>query len=82
MTGLIAALNLNKNNVTSVLSIKYAVYTDIFSNKKTKYLLLYKQNNHAIDLDRKNPLYKPLYNLLIYELKKLRDYLNDVLTKS
>ena len=77
-----AALNLNKNNVTSILSIEYAVYTDIFSNKKIKRLLLYKQNNHAIDLNKKNLLYKSLYNLLIYELKELRDYLNDVLTKN
>ena len=40
--GLVAALNLNKNNVTPILSIEYAVYTDIFSNKKIKRLLLYK----------------------------------------
>ena len=75
------ALNLNKNSVTPILPTKYAVYTNIFSNKKTERLLLYKQNNHVINLDRKNPLYKFLYNLLIYELKELRNYLNDVLIK-
>ena len=79
---MVAALNLNKNNVTPILSIKYAVYIDIFSNKKTERLLLYKQNNHAINLNKKDPLYKSLYNLLIYKLKKLRDYLNDILTKN
>ena len=77
-----AALNLNKDNVTPILSIKYVVYINIFSNKEIKRLLLYKQNNHAIDLNRKNPLYRSLYNLLIYELKELRDYLNDVLIKN
>ena len=77
-----AALNLNKNNVTPILPIEYAIYTDIFSNKKTGRLLLYKQNNHAINLNKKDPLYKSLYNLSIYELKKLRDYLNNVLIKN
>ena len=77
-----ATLNLNKNNVAPILSIEYAVYTNIFSNKKIKRLLLYKQNNHVINLDRKNPLYKFLYNLLIYELKELRDYLDDILMKN
>ena len=76
-----AALNLNKNSVMFVLPIEYAVYIDIFSNKKTGRLLLYKQNNYVINLNRKNPLYRFLYNLLIYELKELRDYLNDVLAK-
>ena len=76
------ALNLNKNSVTPVLSIKYAVYIDIFSNKEIRRLLLYKQGDHAIDLNRKDFLYRFLYNLLIYELKELRDYLNDVLTKN
>ena len=79
---MVTALNLNKNNITSILSIEYAIYIDIFSNKEIKRLLLYKQSDHAINLNRKNPLYKSLYNLLIYELKKLRDYLNNVLTKN
>ena len=78
---MVAALSLNKNNVTSILSIEYAVYIDIFSNKKIKRLLLYKQNNYAINLNKKDSLYKSLYNLSIYELKKLRDYLDDILTK-
>ena len=79
---LVTALNLNKNNVTPILPTEYAVYIDIFSNKKIRRLLLYKQNNHAINLNRKNPLYKPLYNLSIYKLKELRDYLDNVLTKN
>ena len=37
-----AALNLNKNNVTPILSTEYAVYIDIFLNKKAGRLLLYK----------------------------------------
>ena len=78
---MVAALNLNKNNVTPILFIKYAVYTDIFSNKEIRRLLLYKQSDHAINLDKKNLLYKSLYNLSIYELKELRDYLNNVLAK-
>ena len=68
--------------MTPILFIEYAIYIDIFSNKKTERLLLYKQNNYVIDLNRKNFLYKFLYNLSIYELKELRDYLNDILTKN
>ena len=68
--------------MTSVLSIEYAIYINIFSNKKTGRLLLYKQNNYVINLNRKDSLYKSLYNLLIYELKELRNYLNNVLTKN
>ena len=51
--------------------MEYAVYIDIFLNKEARRLPLYKQNNHVIDLDRKDPPYKPLYNLSIYELKEL-----------
>ena len=68
--------------MTPILSTEYVIYINIFSNKEIKYLLLYKQNNHVINLNKKDPLYKSLYNLLIYELKELRDYLNDVLTKN
>ena len=77
-----AALNLNKNNITFILPTEYAVYINIFSNKKAGRLLLYKQNNYAINLNRKDPLYKSLYNLSIYKLKELRDYLNNVLAKN
>ena len=68
--------------MTSILPTEYAVYINIFSNKKAGRLLLYKQNNYAINLNKKDPLYKSLYNLLIYELKELRDYLNDALAKN
>ena len=57
-------------------------FADIFSNEKAGALPMFKEGDHAIDLeDGKEPPYGPLYNLSQTELAELRRYLEDSLQK-
>jgi hypothetical protein len=50
----------------------------MFNVKKASILPPHNRYNHAINLNSGEPPYKPLYNLLVSELKALREYLNNV----
>jgi hypothetical protein len=49
----------------------------VFNAEKASILPPHNRYNHAINLDGGEPPYRPLYNLLVSELKALREYLND-----
>ena len=51
-------------------------YEDVFALDKASILPYYKVSDYSINLNKgKEPLYRPLYNLLERELRVLRDYL-------
>ena len=49
----------------------------MFNIKRVGVLPPYNRYNHAIKLEGGEPLYGPLYNLLVTELQSLREYLDD-----
>ena len=61
---------------------EYTDYINVFSIEETGCLSEHKNNNHIIDLIEKgDPSYRPLYNLLRPKLKVLCKYFNNALTK-
>lgn len=57
-------------------------YADVFSNEQARALPVFKEGDHAIDIESgKEPPYGPLYNLSQNELAELRRYLDDALEK-
>ena len=63
------------------LPIKLNNYINIFNKEFASKLLFNYPRNHAIKINGKNPLYRPLYNLFIRELEMLHQYLNKILEK-
>ena len=63
----------NKNENVAVLIIFYKIisYTNVFFKKNIKKLLEYKKDDHIIELNEQNFLFKSLYNLLNLKLKTL-----------
>jgi hypothetical protein len=49
----------------------------VFNAKKASILPPHNRYDYAINLNGEEPPYRPLYNLLVSELKALRKYLND-----
>ena len=57
-------------------------YKEFFDNEKIEILFEQHDENHVINLmKKKKPSFIFLYNLTQNELTKLRQYINDVLTK-
>jgi predicted transcriptional regulator len=65
------------------VSSEFREFDDVFSLKNGKTLASHKENaDHAIELKNdKQSSYEPLYNLFNSELKTLRLYLDDALTR-
>lgn len=64
------------------LSQELLKYNDVFSNNMANTLLIFKEGDHAIEIEEgKSSPYKPLYNLSQTELSKLRRYLENALHK-
>ena len=66
---------------STTLSKKFIDYENMFFQKKTYVFNDCKKNDHAIDVENIDFLYKSLYNLLILKLQILRKYLDNVLSK-
>ena len=60
---------------------EYTDFAEVFLTENAGCLPLHKMSDYAIDLNDKKSSYRPLYNLLMTELKVLQEYLNDVLVK-
>ena len=60
---------------------EYCNYADVFSVENAGLLPAHKASDHAIDLDGKDPPYRPLYNLSNTKLGVLQTYLDDALAK-
>jgi hypothetical protein len=59
-----------------------ADFADIFNTEKAGELSAHSKYKYAIEIEEEgDPLYGPLYNLLIKELRILREYLDDALAK-
>ncbi len=64
-----------------MISFNYTEYSDVFSEEEAEHLSTHAQHDHAIEINKDEPSYEPLYNLFETELKVLQKYLNDVLIK-
>jgi hypothetical protein len=59
-----------------------ADFADVFDTEKAGELPAHSKHKHAIEIEGEgDPLYGPLYNLSIKELRTLREYLDDALAK-
>ena len=65
---------------TQTLFVELKEYENVFSIKSVDKLLMYKNNDHAIEIIAKSS-YKSLYNLSNTKLTILKQYLNNVLIK-
>ena len=60
---------------------EYCNYADVFLVENAGLLPAHKASDHVINLDGKDPPYRPLYNLSNTELGVLQTYLDDALAK-
>jgi hypothetical protein len=60
---------------------EFVEYINVFDIKKAGVLSAHNKNKHTINLNRSEPSFGPLYNLLVKELKVLRIYLDVALAK-
>ena len=60
---------------------EYADLAYVFLKEKANELLDYTTHDHEIDTGGKQPLFRPLYNLLQPELATLKDYIDENLAK-
>jgi hypothetical protein len=67
--------------IKSKFFIKFVKYINVFDIKKAGVLTTHNKNKYAINLNGNKSFFELLYNLSIKELKVLRTYLNDALTK-
>ena len=63
------------------LLIELNNYINIFNKEFANKLLFNYLGDHAIKINNKNPLYKPLYSFSIKKLEVLYQYLNKTLEK-
>ena len=63
------------------LLIKLNNYINIFNKESAGKLLFNHLRDHAIKINNKDLLYRPLYNLFIRKLEVLHQYLNKILEK-
>ncbi len=73
----------NVDDSAKKISFEFKEFDDVFSLKNEKILASHKENvDHAIELKNdKQSSYESLYNLFNFELKTLRLYLDDALTR-
>ncbi len=73
----------NVDDSAKKISFEFRKFDDVFSLKNEKILASHKENvDHAIELKNdKQSSYESLYNLFNFELKTLRLYLDDALTR-
>ncbi len=64
-----------------MIFLQYTDYTDVFSEKNVKKLLLHQDSDYAINIKSYKSLYNLLYNLSKTELQILREYLDNILIK-
>ncbi len=71
------------NDSAKKMSFEFKEFDDVFSLKNEKILASHKERiDHVIELkDDKQSCYQSLYNLFNFELKTLRLYLDDALTR-
>jgi hypothetical protein len=83
VVGVMAALEESPRvaGVATTLPKEFRDYEDVFSKEAAGQLPPFKEGDHAIDLEGKEPPYGPLYNLSSRELEVLRDYLDDAMAK-
>ena len=60
---------------------EYKEFEDVFSDEQARELPEHGPDDHVIDTGDKEPPFGPLYNLSAIELKTLREYLDDLLSK-
>jgi len=59
----------------------YTDYANVFLKSEAECLSAHEKHDHVIDIKKKDPLHRPLYNLSDKELQVLQNYLNDTLVK-
>ena len=71
----------NNNAESSTLFKKIKNYKEMFFNENAEKFSFHKMQNHIINLNDNDSLYKFLYNLSAFKLKTFQKYLNDALIK-
>ena len=74
----------NIHSFESLIQIfeKYKDFENMFIKKNATFLTFHRDCDHAIDIKNEKFSFDSLYNLSITELKVLRKYIDEALTKS
>ena len=77
----IAIVGLSNATIEPEISAVIIDLANVFSQQEASVLLLYSRNVYIIDLDSREPPFRPLYNLLAAELEIIRTYIDISLAK-